>query len=195
MSSEHAKSLSSDYFDRVYAAREDPWDFATSPYERDKYADTLASLPRERYSLAFEVGCSIGVLTAQLAERCDDLLSIDVSEQALEKARTRCAHLPSVHFERMSLPEQQPAGSFDLIVVSEVGYYWNLRDSERTIDMLSTHHLPGGDLILVHWTPLVHDYPLKGDAVHDLWLARPEWQTVTDRHESKYRLSVLRRRP
>ncbi len=191
--SESAKSLSSEYFDRVYAAKDDPWDFASSEYERDKYADTLASLPRPNYARAFEVGCSIGVLTAQLAQRCDDLLSVDVSEQALDKARQRCSHLPSVHFERMSLPAQQPAGSFELIVISEVAYYWGRADLERAMDVLAAHHAPGGDLILVHWTPPVHDYPLTGDTVHELWLARPEWQVLTDRHQSKYRLSVLRR--
>ena len=193
MSSERAKSLSSEYFDKVYAAKDDPWDFATSPYERDKYADTLASLPCERYARAFEVGCSIGILTAQLAERCDDLLSVDVSEQALQKARQHCAHLPSVHFERMTFPKQVPEGGFDLIVVSEVAYYWSREDLARAMDLLSAHHIPGGDLILVHWTPPVHDYPLTGNAVHDLWLARPEWQVIVDRPQLKYRLSVLRR--
>lgn len=193
MPSDRGKSLPSEYFDGVYAAKDDPWDFATSEYERDKYADTLANLPRERYPRAFEVGCSIGILTAQLAERCDDLLSIDVSEKALAKARRRCAGLASVHIELMSLPEQQPRGAFDLIVVSEVAYYWNRADLERAMDLLSAHHLPGGDLLLVHWTPPVHDYPLTGDAVHDLWLARSEWQLISDEQRPKYRLSVLRR--
>lgn len=186
-------SLPPDYFEKVYAANDDPWEFATSKYERDKYADTLAHLPREHYKRAFEVGCSIGVLTAQLAVRCDELISIDVSEQALERARRRCSEKPSVHLEQMSFPAQEPHGSFDLVVVSEVAYYWDRGDLERAIDTLSTHHRPGGDLILVHWTPIVHDYPLTGDAVHDLWLARPEWHTIIDEHRPKYRLSVLSR--
>ena len=166
MMSDRVKSLSSDYFDDVYAAKDDPWEFATSEYERNKYTDTLAHLPRERYRRAFEVGCSIGVLTAQLAERCDDLLSIDGSEQALAKAQRRCSQLPSVHFERMSLPAQQPSGSFDLLVISEVAYYWNREDLERSMDLLAAHHRAGGDLILVHWTPLVPDYQQSVDAVH-----------------------------
>lgn len=58
----HATSLPPDYFDVRYAADPDPWNFAGSPYERDKYAATLAALPRERYASALEVGCSIGVL-------------------------------------------------------------------------------------------------------------------------------------
>ena len=193
MSSDTGKTLPSTYFDQVYAAKDDPWDFASSEYERDKYVDTLANLPRERYERAFEVGCSIGVLTVKLAERCDDLLGVDVSEQALQQARERCAQCPAVRLEPMSLPDQEPREKFDLIIVSEVAYYWAHRDLERAINMLSAHHLSGGDLMLVHWTAPVHDYPLTGDEVHELWLARPEWQVITDERRPKYRLSVLRR--
>lgn len=194
MAAEPGKSLPPEYFEQVYAARDDPWDFTTSEYERGKYADTLDHLPRERYGRAFELGCSIGVLTAQLAIRCDALLSVDVSEKALDQARQRCAQLPNVHLQRLSVPEQQPSGNFNLIVVSEVAYYWSRADLDRAMDLLARHHAAGGDLVLVHWTPPVHDYPLTGDAVHDLWLCRAEWETLTDVTRPQYRLSVLRRR-
>ena len=36
-------------------------------YEREKYDLTLAALPEARYASALEVGCSIGVLTHDLA--------------------------------------------------------------------------------------------------------------------------------
>ena len=32
------------YFDALYAVDDDPWGFATSPYERAKYDRTLAAL-------------------------------------------------------------------------------------------------------------------------------------------------------
>ena len=34
------------YFEALYAEDSDPWKFASSPYERDKYAATLAALLR-----------------------------------------------------------------------------------------------------------------------------------------------------
>ena len=186
-------SLPPGYFDQVYAAKDDPWEFTTSEYESNKYADTLAHLPQARYKNGFEVGCSIGVLTEQLAGRCDHLLAVDVSESALAKARGRCAALPQVQIERMQIPVDEPEGSFDLVVVSEVAYYWNLDDLHRAITMLATHQAPGGHLILVHWTPPVHDYPLTGDRVHELWIARPEWKTLGDESRERYRISVLQR--
>ena len=77
------------YFDRMYAASADPWGFTSRWYEKRKYAVTLAMLPREHYQDAFEPGCSIGVMTEQLAPRCCRLLSCDVSEAAVQAAAAR----------------------------------------------------------------------------------------------------------
>lgn len=191
---EKERSLAPAYFDQVYAARSDPWDFATSPYEQAKYADTLANLPKAHYERGFEIGCSIGVLTRQLAARCHSLLSVDVSAAALEQARQRCAGITGIAIERMQVPEEAPAGTFDLIVVSEVGYYWSPADLCRSMDLLAGLQETGGNLVLVHWTPAVHDYPQTGDQVHEAWLARPEWITLRDERRERYRLSVLERR-
>ncbi len=193
MAKQTDRSLPPDYFEQVYAAKSDPWDFANSEYERTKYADTLAHLPRTRYSRGFEVGCSIGVLTSQLGKRCDSLLSVDVAETALTQARRRCEGMPGVQIERMQVPEEQPQGSFDLIVVSEVGYYWSPQDQVRAMEMLAAHQESGGHLVLVHWTPEVHDYPQTGDEVHGTWIIRPEWSLRQDIRRERYRLSVLER--
>src|SRR6185503_1548746 len=123
MTTRSGESLPPSFFDEVYAEAPDPWSFATSEYERAKYAVTLAELPRERYRSAFEIGCSIGVLRERLADRCDTPLSVDVAERALRQAVERCAHLPRVRFELLQVPEVFPDETLDLIVVSEVGYY------------------------------------------------------------------------
>ena len=111
------------------------------------------------------------MLTERLAPRCGQLLSIDVSEQALAQARERCARLPQVRFERRYLPDEFPAETFDLILISEVGYYLSLPDLRRLRARCFSQLKPRGHLLLVHWTPPVHDYPLTGDAVHDEFLA------------------------
>ena len=98
------------YFEALYAAEQDPWGFATSPYERAKYDHTLAALGGRRFARGLEVGCSIGVLTAALAERCDRLLAVDVAATAVARARERLAAAPGVTVERRSLPEEMPGG-------------------------------------------------------------------------------------
>ena len=190
------ESLSPGYFDDVYRANADPWNFATSPYEAAKYAATLAALPRERYENALEIGCSIGVLTEQLASHCGQLLSLDVSPAALEQARTRCVRLPQVQFEQRYLPGDFPAGAFDLILISEVGYYLSMPDlvvlRERCVNQLVT----GGHLLLVHWTPFVPDYPLTGDQVHETFAASATGEVLRHqdgRREEKYRLDLFER--
>src|ERR1700726_4420984 len=91
MNSIAPENLPPSYFAQIYQANLDPWNFETSLYEREKYLDSLAALPLERYRRAFEIGGSIGVLTRMLADRCDRLLSIDVSSVAQRRAQMRCA--------------------------------------------------------------------------------------------------------
>ncbi len=163
-----ATRLGRGYFDEVYRASRDPWGFETSAYEREKYADTLAALEGRRYAHGLEVGCSIGVLTVGLADRCERLLAVDVSERAVAEARHRLRGRTGVRVERRSLPEDMPDETFDLIVCSEVLYYLS---RELLVDALTTmenHLRPGGSLVAVHWRPRTRTYPLQGEQVHAL---------------------------
>ena len=192
-------SLDKAYFDRVYEANADPWSFATSPYEYQKYKATLTALPRSNYPNAFEIGCSIGVLTQMLADRCDQLLAVDASELPLQTARERLADYSNVTIQRMSIPGEFPNDAFDLIILSEVGYYLSMPDLERARQLLVDSLNPEGHLLLVHWTPFVHDYPLTGDQVHDFFLekAKPEGPLnhLTNQRESTYRLDLFEKKP
>ena len=190
---EVTRSLQPAYFHKIYAGENDPWDFETSAYEHHKYEATVRSLPLPCYENGLEVGCSIGVLTERLSERAERLLGLDISSRALEAARQRCAHNERVSFACMQVPAQMPEGEFDLIVVSEVAYYWQMEDLERAADGLADRHLPGGHLVLVHLTEFVPDYPLRGDEVHDYWLSRPEWQAIHHERHPRFRLDVLER--
>ena len=185
------------YFDALYAADADPWRFETSDYEAGKYADTLAALPRQYYASAVEFGCSIGVLTERLAARADTLLAIDVAQAALDRAAARCAGQPHVHFARMRIPDEMPDQTFDLIMLSEVLYYFEPRTVARLADRLRTITAPGADVVLVHWLGPTPDYPLNGDAaVAEFLSATADWTRVTRQaRRQDYRLDVLRVAP
>ena len=169
----------------------DPWQFATSAYEREKYAATLAALPRPRYARCFEVGCSIDVFTQQLAARCDEILGVDVADAALRHAEERCAGLPGVTFANMVLPGAWPDGGFDLVIFSEVLYYLGipgLQDAaRRTVDCLQ----PGGAVILVNWRGPT-DGACTGEEAADLFTAAcaPRLRTTKLVRAEKYRLDV-----
>lgn len=190
------QSLLSDYFEAVYAASEDPWSFETSGYEAAKYRATLDSLEGRRFERAFEIGCSIGVFTALLAPRCAELLAVDVSEVALDRARRRCEKLVQVRFERMPVPDAFPSGFFDLVTTCEVAYYWSRADLAKCASLIEAALVPGGAWLLVHWTPEVADYPLGGDEVHDFVLERSGEAGASIRHvtglrHEHYRLDLF----
>jgi 2-polyprenyl-3-methyl-5-hydroxy-6-metoxy-1,4-benzoquinol methylase len=121
--SEPRQTLRPEYFDALYTADPDPWNFGASAYERAKYTLTLNAMPKPRYRSALEVGCSIGVLTSSLASRCDAVVAIDAAQTPLAEAMRRCADLPGVRFAHMFVPDQWPDGAFELILLSEVIYY------------------------------------------------------------------------
>jgi SAM-dependent methyltransferase len=155
-----------EYFDGMYAASPDPWGLQSRWYERRKYAVTMALLPAERYRDAFEPGCSIGVLTGLLAGRCDRLLSFDAAAAAAETAARRNAAHPNVRVEQRLLPGDWPDGRFDLIVFSELLYYFGEDDLRDVLRLAAGALRPGGSLIAVHWRHPVAEYPRRGDDAH-----------------------------
>lgn len=188
------RSLQTGYFDALYARDPDPWRFTTSDYERDKYAHTVAALPRARYDSGLEVGCSIGVLTGQIAARCERLLAVDVAEAALSEARRRNVGLDHVAFLRLRLPDEAPPSTYDLVVLSEVLYYFDAADLARVAARVRAAARPGADLLLVHWLPET-DYPLTGDEAAESFIRALEPDTAVLRQErrERYRLDLLRR--
>jgi SAM-dependent methyltransferase len=166
-------TLGPDYFDDMYAAARDPWGLDSRWYERRKYALTLALLPMERYRDAFEPGCSVGVLTRQLAMRCDRLLACDAAAAAAGSAAQRCAGLGHVRVERRQLPREWPADRFDLIVLSELLYYFGENDLRRVLDLAAGALRPGGTLVAVHWRHPVPEYPRGGVEVHEVLGRQP----------------------
>ena len=161
-------SLPADYFAQLYRESDDPWRISSGWYERRKRALLMASLPRERFSVAFEPGCSNGELTVQLASRCDRLIAWDVVEDVLARTRRRTSTLSGVEVRKGSLPVDWPDERADLIVLAEVGYYLNETDLNQAISTAVSRLNPSGVLAAVHWRHFAPDYPLTGDQVHHL---------------------------
>ena len=181
-------------FEERYAAHPDPWGFSWRWYEARKYALTLAALPQRRFHRAFEPGCSIGVLTAQLAARCDYLLAADGVDAALDQARGRLTGQAQVEVAKLLFPQQWPDGPWDLVVLSEIGYYFDGVDLGRLLDRAAATTVEGATLLAVHWRGET-DYPLSGDAVHDLIDQHPAFTHEGGYCETLFRLDMHRRNP
>src|SRR6202012_2818030 len=128
----------------------------------------LESADGRRYSRAFEPGCSIGVLTQKLASLCDRLEAIEISPTAASIAMQRCKDLSQVHIECGSVPDAILPGKFDLIVFSEIGYYFEKEKLHDIVGCLSENLNPGGYFIAAHWLGTSADHVLSGDAVHQI---------------------------
>jgi len=147
-------------FEAVYLADADPWNVATSWYERRKLAVLLASLPREHYGRVWEPGCGIGVATAALADRAGEVIASDASAVAVERARQRSAERDHVRVVKSGLPEVPLDGTADLVVVAEFLYY--LDDLPAALDAVWSVCGEGTQLVFVHWAHRPHDAYLDG---------------------------------
>ena len=78
-----------------------------------------------------------------------------------------------VRVERRDLPGQWPAGRFDLVVFSEILYYFGDHDLEQMVENGVAALEPEGTLLAVHWRHPVADYPRSGDDVHGVLAACP----------------------
>lgn len=178
-------------FDRVHRDSDDPWD-ASSWYERRKRGVVMAALPAERYGSCFHPGCSVGTLTAALAERCGSVLAADASTEALRVARTGLARCPGVRLTHMEVPGDWPLERFDLVVIAEFAYYLPRAALpvlvERSVDALRA----GGDLVVEHYLGAIHGYELDAADVHAAFAAA-DLPCLVDHRDERFRLQVYRR--
>jgi SAM-dependent methyltransferase len=180
-------------FERCYRQNPDPWNFAGSGYERRRYRAVMQALPHTRYARAFEPGCSVGELTARLAAVCGHVVATDVAPSAVARARRRCAALANVQIHCADLAAGLPRGSFDLIVLSEIGYYFSAPLLAQVARSMARALAPGGDFVAAHWLGESADHVLHGDAVHDrLSAVLPLRWLAGERHDG-FRIDSWRR--
>lgn len=159
-------TTSQEFFDEKYRRQDDPWDFASNAYEQQRYEAIYRALSHRRYHAAFEPGCSIGVLTARVAPLCAHLDAIDISPTAVRQARQRCQALLNVEIRCGSLPDSIPAQELDLVLLSEIGYYFEPGALHQMGTTLVSCLNPGGILLAAHWLGESDDHRLSGDTVH-----------------------------
>lgn len=184
------------HFEALYAASDDPWDVRGSWYEQRKRALLLACLAKPRYRGAFEPGCGNGEMSAALAARCDRLLACDASPSALAAARRRLSDAPpecEVKFAQAGLPGDWPSGQgFDLIVISELGYYFDGGALRTLFDHAGASLDAGGELVLCHY---LHDFDDRASttaAVHAAAGATPGLERVLRHQDRDFLLEAWR---
>lgn len=181
-------------FEALYRRDTDPFDVASSWYERRKEQVLAAILTRRHYALGWDSACGTGHLAQRLAGRCDQVLATDASPTAVDLTDVLTRDLAGVRCRVSALPEvPDDARGADLTVVGEVLYY--LPDAARaaSIDALGQQY---GELVSVHWRHLPHDAHLSGAEVTDeldAALTGGAWTRVVRHEDTDFVLGVWRR--
>lgn len=146
-------------FERLYLEEGDPWQFASSSYERDKYAHTLERLLQYRRGdkAVLELGCSFGVFSDMLASHFQDVVAADFSSEALATAARRYPQHKNIRWIQGYIQDLKLGRQFDAVICAEVLYYILENESERTCAALERHLGPDGILVTVAGIPTAPD--------------------------------------
>jgi len=156
-----------DSLDRLHQEEADPWGVESRWYERRKRDLVLAMLPRPSFDRTLELGCSTGALAEALAARSGQVLAVDRSTAALAAARARFRDNDRVTVAELDVPHDWPHDvTFDLVVVSEVGYFMSPAGLERLVGRIAESLGPEGVLVLCHWRHAVEGWVLDAEGVH-----------------------------
>lgn len=163
----------------LYEKKEDPYHFNDSPYETEKYAHMMRLLNGRTYGSALEIGAAEGAFTQLLAPSCSSYLAIEVAEAAVARAKDRLAGYANVTFVHAALPNQMPDGKFDLIIASDVLYYF---PKDVLLDLTCRFEEalePGGLLFAQHYLGNFGQ-TIVGHKTHDLMKSHSVLEVIHD---------------
>ncbi len=176
--------------DALYQGTDDPWGMRTRWYERRKRALLLASLPRETFTSAWELGCSNGEISADLAPRCGQILASDGNVRATELATQRLAAFPHARTATLWLPDQWPEEAFDLIVMSEFAYFLSRSAFHDLVPRLINSLDDDGVFVACHWRHPVDCSDLTGDEIHETLMRGLPWTHAACHQEADFRIDI-----
>jgi len=171
--------------DRAHLEQE--WDLA-SPATRDRNAHIFASVERHvqgvNWGRALELGCAEGLLTAELAPRCAEVVACDISPVACERARARCANMQNVTVLETGIESIAASGLFDIIFLVDVVCYVHGRRRLTLLKDRLAAQLRTGGLVAFSDCRLLAGYyrpwwrrwfPEGADAVLEFFAADPRF--------------------
>ena len=185
-------------FESLYRQSPDPWQVRTSWYEQRKRALLIACLPQPRYGRILELGCGNGEMTRLLAPRCDTLVATDGSATAVslcDQIVRQDGH-GNVRARVARLPDEWPIDkgeTCDLIVVSELAYYFAEPDLARLLQCCLTALAPGGEWVMCDYTQDLDGRPQPTPALHARVDGLPGMTKVIGHQDERFLLDIWRR--
>lgn len=171
-----------EHWERHYGERERVW----SGRVNVQFADVVADLTPGR---ALDLGCGEGADAVWLAERGWDVVAVDISDTALDRARGAAKSrgvADRIEFRQMDLSDAFPDGAFDLIS-SQFLHSTVYLDRQNALCNALAALRRGGHLIIVDhgaappWASKLdhhHDFPGAEEVVAGLDLDSAEFEQV-----------------
>jgi SAM-dependent methyltransferase len=188
-------------FEHLYQSLRDPWS-TTVPYYRyqlRKYHIMLSLLPLRPYRRALDIGCGLGVFARELASHADQVLGVDFSRHAVDRAAELSAGVANTRFKQADLLKiaELGEGQFDLVVLADTLYYLSPLSDEmfksvrrQVVDLLA----PGGTLLLVNHFYFRFDRLSRVSRdIHECFRWAPELSLLGEHRRPFYLVSVLER--
>ena len=178
-------------FDRLFRAQRDPWNYYSDSIALHRRELLAAALP-ENSARVLEIGCAEGFVTRLLASRSADLIAVDISTVALERARDACGSLRNVRFEVFDLQNDALPGRFDAIICAGVLVFLPPKVQIRTCNAIIAALAEGGTLVLEH-TQQAYPGECAGSEIHALYASQPSLSTVSHAVVGNYAITVLKK--
>jgi predicted TPR repeat methyltransferase len=120
---ERAGRKASTFFDDLWQ-HGDPWELETSDFEQARYAHKLSMVQSRRYERVLEIGCGAGQFTRLIAPLAEQIVALDVSTAAIDRAR-KTGLDRNIDYRAVNVMEYDVGaeGPWDLIILSETIYY------------------------------------------------------------------------
>lgn len=127
--------------------------------------DAMRALPLQ-HDLWIEVGSGEGELLAQLSDEFGRVVALDVSNELLDKARSRLAHATNLDFVCAELKENSYPQQADLVSCNMVLHH--VASPADLIAAMAASLKPGGFLLLTDLAS--HDQEWARESCGDIWL-------------------------
>ena len=117
-----AGAQATEFFEKLWSEG-DYWALESSPFEQLRFARLLEFLGPQRFERALEIGCGAGHFTRMLARQCDQIVALDISQNAIARAQAVLARGVEYRVANVMDLNLREQGTWDLVVMTETIYY------------------------------------------------------------------------
>lgn len=142
--------------EKYYKTQKDPWSRSHSLLEVKTAMGLLKDMGGEGggSNRCLDIGTGEGYFAEAASPICGHILGIDISREAINKARKRLIGFKNIEFMRANVRNFKPKNKFDLIICGDVLYYLGdmllPEEFSKLVAKISDWLESGGRLLLTH---------------------------------------------